>query len=89
MTRQTNANGFERYGTYYDESLDIQKSDLSHQEMISTSKKLDQLFMFPCEVHIECHAGLALILVTDSPDLDDLKTFPIRRYITLKAGYVL
>lgn len=86
MTRQTNANGFERYGTYYDESLDIQKSELSHHEMISTSKKLDQLFMFPCEVHIECHAGLALILVTDSPDLDDLKTFPIRRHITLKAG---
>ena len=86
MTKQTIDNDFERYGTFYNEPLDLQKSNLSRHEMISTSKKLDQLFMFPCEIHIECHGGLALVLITDSPDLDDLKTFPIRRHVTLKAG---
>lgn len=86
MTKQTIPNDFERYGTFYNEPLDLQKSNLSRREIISASKRLDQLFMFPCETHIECHAGLALVLVTDSPDLDDLKTFPVRRHITLKAG---
>ena len=86
MTKQTIPNDFERYGTFYNEPLDLQKSNLSRREIVSASKRLDQLFMFPCETHIECHAGLALVLVTDSPDLDDLKTFPVRRHITLKAG---
>lgn len=77
---------FNRYGTFYDGPLDDQKLNLARHEMVTTSKKTDQLFMFPCEVHIECHPGLALLLVTDSPDLNDLKTFPIRRDITLRPG---
>ena len=86
MTKQTNDTGFEQYGTFYDELLDVQKWSLFRHEMISSSKKIDHLLVFPCEVHIECQAGLALILVTDSPELNDLKTFPVRRNITLKAG---
>lgn len=86
MMKQTTDTGFERYGTFYNEPSDIPKTNFSHREMISTSKKLDQLFVFSSEIHIECHPGLALILVTDSPDLDNLKTFPLRRHVTLKAG---
>lgn len=86
MTKQTYDSSFERYGTFYNDPVDIKKHSLFLHEMVSTSRKISHLFVFPCEVHIECHAGLALILVTDSPDLDDLKTFPIRHNVTLKPG---
>lgn len=86
MTKQTNDTLFEQYGTFYDGTIDAQKHNLIRREIVSTSKKLNDLFVFPCEVHIECHAGLALILITDSPGLNDLKTFPVRQNITLKPG---
>lgn len=84
--KSSNTIPFDRYGSFYDGPLDNQKLNLARHEMVATSKKLDQLLVFPCEVHIECHPGLALLLVTDSPDLSNLKTFQIRRDVTLKPG---
>lgn len=83
MVNQTNDNTFESFGKYYDEPLDHQKHNLLCHEVISTSKKIETLFCFPCEVHIECPPGLARILLTDSTDLNNLKTFPIRHKIKL------
>lgn len=77
---------FKSYGSFYDEPVDAQKHDLTRQEISSPTKKVTQLFVFPCEVYIECPLGVALILISESADMTDLKPFPIRRYIKLKPG---
>lgn len=84
--KQADNSTFKSYGSFYDEPVDGQKHNLMRQEITSPSKKLTQLFVFPCEVYIECAPGLALILVSDSPAMTDLKPFPIRHYIKLKPG---
>lgn len=84
--KQTIDSTFNLYGSFYDEPIDIKKHSLTRQEISSTSKKLTQLFVFSSDVYIECPIGLAIILVASSPDMTDLKTFPVRHYIKLKAG---
>ena len=84
--KQTNGSTFKLYGSFYNEPVDVQKYDLIRQEISSPSKKLTQMFVFSCEVYIECPLGAALILVSDSPDMTDLKPFPIHHYIKLKPG---
>ena len=46
-------------------------------------KKTDTLFLFPCEVYIECPAGLGLLLIATDPDMTELKTFPLRHNLKL------
>ena len=84
--KQINDGTFKPYGSFYDEPVDVKKHDLMRQEIYSPSKKLTQFFVFSCEVYIECPLGLALLLVSDSPDMTDLKTFPVRHYIKLNPG---
>lgn len=86
MTNQTLTNSFEPFGTLYDEPIDMQKSNLNRWEFSAISKKVEKLFSFPCDVYVECPAGLALLLVADSDDMTDLKTIPLRQNICLKAG---
>lgn len=86
MTNQTLDSTFEPFGTFYDEPLDIQKHGLDRQEFTSDQKRLTELFYFPCEIHIECPPGLALILVASSRKMNDLRTFPVRHNIKLRPG---
>src|SRR5699024_8483811 len=86
INKQTNDSTFKSYGSFYDEPVDVQKHNLIRQEISSPSKKLTQLFVFSCEVYIECPLGVALILVSDSPDMTELKPFPVRHYIKLRPG---
>ena len=86
MTVKTIDNSFEPYGTFYDEPLEMSKHDLISHEITSTSKKLDHLFVLPCESYIECPQGTARILISDAPDGGELKTFPVRHHIKLFPG---
>ena len=74
MTNQQITNKFEPFGAFYDEPLDTQKHNLNQWEFSASSKKLDTLFLFPCEVYIECPAGLGLLLIATDPDMTELKT---------------
>ena len=86
MTVKTIDNSFEPYGTFYDKPLEMSKHDLISHEITSTSKKLDHLFVLPCESYIECPQGTARILISDAPDGGELKTFPVRHHIKLFPG---
>lgn len=83
MTNQQITNKFEPFGAFYDEPLDTQKHNLNQWEFSASSKKLDTLFLFPCEVYIECPAGLGLLLIATDPDMTELKTFPLRHNLKL------
>lgn len=86
MIHQTTDNRFDAFGTFYDEPIDVQKHGLNRQEIASTSKKINHLYMFSCETYIECTQGLALLLIASSPDMDDLKTFPVRHYLKINPN---
>ena len=77
---------FEPYGTFYSEPVDPAKKDLIRQEISVNTKRITQLYVFPCEVYIECPQGLARILVSDSPEQNNLRTFPVRDHIRLSPG---
>lgn len=77
---------FEPYGTFYSEPVDPAKKDLIRQEISVNTKRITQLYVFPCEVYIECPRGLARILVSDSPEQNNLRTFPVRDHIRLSPG---
>lgn len=86
MINQIADHSFEPFGTFYDEPIDIQNHSLICQEITSHSKKIEQLFIFPCETYIECTQGLSLLLIANSPDMEDLKTFPIRHYVKINPN---
>lgn len=86
MIDHTFDNTFEPFGRFYSDPVDLKKPNLVSREITSSSRKMTQLYFFPCEVYIECAPGLARILVTSSPDMSDLHTFPVRSYIKLAPG---
>ena len=54
MINQTDKNSFEPFGSIYDEPIDNTKLNLERREITSVSSKINRLFVFPCEVCIEC-----------------------------------
>lgn len=77
---------FHSYGSFYDDPADPEKNGLVCQEITTSTKKLDHLYLSHAEVQIECPLGIALLLVASSPDLSELETYPIRCNITLRPG---
>lgn len=86
MINQTNHNSFEPFGSIYTEPVDIAKLNLTRREITSSSPKITDLFVFPCEVCIECPPGLSRLLIASSPDMDDVKTFAVRNNLRLKPN---
>lgn len=86
MINQTDKNSFEPYGSIYNGSVDITKHNLTCQEIISSSPKINQLFVFPYEVYIECPPGLSRLLITSSPDMDNVETFPVRHNLKIRPN---
>ena len=86
MINQIADHSFEPFGTFYDEPVDVEKHNLIRQEITSNSKKIERLFVFSCETYIECTQGLSMLLIASSPDMEDLKTFPIRHYIKINPN---
>lgn len=83
MINQTEKNRFELYGSEYNEPIDIIKHNLIRQEIISSSTKINHLFVFPCETYIECPPGLSILLISSSPDMEDVETFPVRHNLKI------
>ena len=86
MINQTNQNSFEPFGSIYNEPVDITKLSLTRREITSSSPKITDLFVFPCEVYIECPPGLFRLLITSSPNMDDVETFSVRHNLRLKPN---
>ena len=86
MINQTDKNSFEAFGSIYDEPIDNTKLNLERREITSVSSKINRLFVFPCEVCIECPKGLSMLLITSSPDMDSVKTFPVRHNLKIRAN---
>ena len=83
MINKLTENSFEPYGSFYDRPVSRRKNGLTVWEITSTAKRVEQLYVLPCEAYIECPQGTARILISDSPDAESLKSFPVRHHIRL------
>lgn len=86
MNHQSLHDSFLEYGSVYYEPLDLEQRHLACMQFLSHTKTVEQLFCFPCEVHIELISGLACIVVGAQPDPVDLKPFAIHHYLKINPG---
>ncbi len=87
MQTKTSSNRFDPYGSVYEESIDLNDSNMISRDFVVQAKKsITQLFYFECEVYIEMQSGIAALLVGYSNDTSKLETYAIHRMIKLKPG---
>lgn len=86
MINQSSTDSLAAFGSCYDKPLHIKKLNLVRYKVSTSSRKIDVLFTFPCDVYIECPPGLALLLIASAEDITALHTFPLRHNMKLAAG---
>lgn len=74
------------FGSFYDEPVSADPLHLISRLQLVHTKSVDQLYSYPCEIHLELTQGIASLLVGSSPRLEELRTFPIHHYVKLKPN---
>lgn len=86
MIHSVSGNNFPAFGSFYDEPVGSDPHDLISRLHLAHTKSVDQLYYYPCEIHLELTQGIASLLVGCSPRLEELKTFPIHHYVKLNPN---
>ena len=87
MQHKTSSIEFEDFGSVYDHPIDISKQNIiSIEQYIPAKRYADVLLYFHEEVCIELQSGMAVILVSFTPDVKDIKLFAVHRFIRLKPN---
>ena len=87
MQHKTSSIEFEDFGSVYDHPIDISKQNIiSIEQYIPAKRYADILLYFHEEVCIELQSGMAVILVSFTPDVKDIKLFAVHRFIRLKPN---
>ncbi len=74
------------FGSYYDEPFTPGPHERIQRLHLMHTKSVDQLYVYPYEVHLELSRGIASLLVGTSPQGEDLKAFPIHHYVKLNPN---
>lgn len=87
MQLKTSSASFERYGSVYDQPVDLEKTGMISREWHLIAKRsVSQLYHFDCEVCLEMESGMAALLVGDTLESDKLEVFAVHRFVKLKPG---
>ena len=86
MIHNVSGSNFLAFGSFYDEPVSTDPFHLISRLQMVHTKSVDQLYSYPCEIHLELTQGIASLLVGSSPRLEELKTFPIHHYVKLKPN---
>lgn len=85
MQYKTSSSHFEKYGSVYDQPIDLETTDMICREGEATIKETISLFYcFDCEVYIEVHKGMAALIVSEFPETDTFEAYAIHRYVKLQ-----
>ncbi len=85
MQYKTSSALFEKYGSVYEQPIDLEKTGMIAREGEATIKESISLFYsFDCEVCIEVLSGMAALIISEMPETETFETFGIHRYIRLK-----
>lgn len=85
MQYKTSSSHFEKYGTVYNQSMKLEKSDLvCHEAEISAKESISMFYTFDSEIYIEVKSGMASLIVSETPDAETFEVFAIHRNVKLK-----
>lgn len=85
MQQKTSSKPFEKYGTIYKQSVDVNCSGMISRDWhVNAERAVTQLYRFDCEVYLEMQSGMSALLVGESPDHDSLEIFAVHRLVKLK-----
>lgn len=87
MQLKTSSKSFERYGSVYDQPIDMEKTGMISREWHLIAKRsVSQLYHFDCEVCLEMESGMAALLVGETLETEKLEAFAVHRLVKLKPG---
>lgn len=87
MQQKTSSKHFLKYGTVYDQPLDLENSNLTCTDFLVNAKRsITQLYCFDCPVYIEMQSGMASILIGEEPEAELMEVFAVHRKIKINAG---
>ena len=85
MYDKTTSINFKRYGSIYDENIDINNKNLIRKEIVTGDKVISSLYNFLEPTYIEVVEGIAAILISDSSN-GNFKLFTVHRKIEIKPN---
>ena len=87
MQNETSGENFRIYGSVYREAIHPEQSDLIRQTAESiTHRYVTQLHMFDCDAYLQVQSGIGVLLVSNTPNLEDVQEFAMNRLIHLKPN---
>lgn len=87
MQRKTSSTQFEKYGSVYEQPLNLTGTDMISRDWHLIAKRtISQIYHFDCEVYLEMDNGMADLLVGMSPETGKLEVFGLHRLVKLKPG---
>ena len=87
MQLKTSSTAFEKYGSVYDQPVDLEKTGMIGKDWhVIARRSVSQLYHFDCEVFLEMESGMAALLVSDTPDSEKLEVFAVHRLVRLKPN---
>lgn len=86
MIHKISGNSFLPFGSFYDEPISREAHHLVCRQQMTHRTCIDELYCFPCEVHIEPIRGIVSILIGTSSAREDLTLFPVHHYLKLKPN---
>lgn len=85
MQHKTSSALFEKFGTVYDNPIELDATTMISREGEATIKESISLFScFDCEVCIEIQSGMAALIISEMPETDTFEAFAVHRYVKLK-----
>ena len=85
MQYKTSSSHFAKFGTVYDQPINLSESEMICRTAETSVKESISLFYcFDCEVCLEIQSGMAALIVSEMPETDTFQTFAAHRFIKLK-----
>ncbi|NLP21807.1 MAG: AraC family transcriptional regulator [Erysipelotrichaceae bacterium] len=83
MFNKTSSANFYKFGKVNEK---FSKTLLNFERVINDNKKIDLLKSYDKEVYISIRDGMAMLVITEHPDFDDIEFFAIHRDIEIYPG---
>lgn len=85
MQYKTSSSHFAKFGTVYDQPIDLSENGMICRMAETPVKESISLFYcFDCEVCLEIQSGMAALIVSEMPETETFQTFAAHRFIRLK-----
>lgn len=84
MQHKTSSSLFNKYGSVYDNPIDLETNGMiARVGEVTVSESISLFYCFDCEVYLEVTSGMAALIVSEMPETETFETFAVHRNIKL------